>query len=103
MEEKKIPLWQIICTICIIVFIVALSVFSLIFSKERWQLSAELVTLISFIVIICGGFFFDSIQIGKISLLIVYDALKDFFTESIQENKLFAEACAFARHRQKLK
>lgn len=69
MEEKKVPLWQIICTICIIVFIAALSVFSLIFSKERWQLSAELVTLISFIVIICGGFFFDSIQIGKISLL----------------------------------
>ena len=69
MEEKKIPLWQIVCVICVIVFIATLVILSLIFSNEKWSFNAELVTLVSFIVIVCAGFFFDSVQIGKISLL----------------------------------
>ena len=69
MEEKKIPLWQIVCVICVMAFIATLVILSLIFSNEKWSFNAELVTLVSFIVIVCAGFFFDSVQIGKISLL----------------------------------
>ena len=68
-ESKKIPVWQIIIVFCVLVFIACIIIFTFVFSQEKWKLTAEVVTLISFLLIICAGFFFDQIQIGQISLL----------------------------------
>lgn len=68
-ESKKIPVWQIIIVFCVLVFIACIIIFTFVFSQEKWKLTAEVVALISFLLIICAGFFFDQIQIGQISLL----------------------------------
>lgn len=68
-ESKKIPVWQIIIVFCVLVFIACIIIFTFFFSQEKWKLITEIVTLISFLLVICAGFFFDQIQIGKISLL----------------------------------
>lgn len=86
MKEKKIPLWQIICVICVMAFIATLVILSLILSNEKWSFNAELVTLVSFIVIVCAGFFFDSVQIGKISLLKNEVKGKEAIISSLQKN-----------------
>lgn len=68
-DKKSTPWWQILTVAFVIVFISVVIVLSLVFENERWKISAEIVTCILFLIIICASFFFDSIQIGKISLL----------------------------------
>ena len=83
-ESHKNPLWQVIAVCLVLAFIMGISVLSFLFSQEKWTVTAELITLISFLVLICLGFFFDTVQIGKISLLKSELREKDSYIRSLQ-------------------
>lgn len=78
-SKRSIPLWQMLTVVFVIVFISTIIVLSLFFEHEKWKITAEIVSCISFLLIICLSFFFDSIQIGKIGLL--KNELKDKETQ----------------------
>ena len=83
-ESHKNSLWQVIVVCLVLALIAGISVLSFLFSQEKWTVTTELITLISFLVIICLGFFFDTVQIGKISLLKSELKEKNSFIQSLQ-------------------